>query len=162
MTENADKPLPDAYAKALSLLVRREHSARELKSKLAQRGLDPDEANAAVEKLQAKDFQNDTRFAELLIRTRLEGGYGARWIIAELRTHGVSEACARELIEASQPDWFELAQRQLRRRYGSRSPKNIAERAKQHGFLLRRGFEGGTAKLAVQAQGLDTAIHGTD
>jgi regulatory protein len=144
----------DAYDKALSLLVRREHSRRELKSKLVQRGFDARETDDAIERLQGKDFQNDARFGEMLVRTRLEGGYGARWIIAELRTHGIAEEAANVLIEDALPDWPELARRQLRRRYGERPPRDFAERAKRGNFLLRRGFDAATVKLAIHAQGL--------
>jgi len=41
-----------AYEKAISLLARREHSARELKSKLELRGLDAGETDQALRQLQ--------------------------------------------------------------------------------------------------------------
>src|SRR5258706_10616286 len=90
-----------AYDKALGLLARREHSARELKSKLAQRGFGAEENSAALERLRSKDFQNDARFGEMLVRSRVEGGYGPRWIVAELRTHGIAEDQASALIAAA-------------------------------------------------------------
>jgi regulatory protein len=145
----------DAYDKALSLLVRREHSARELKSKLALRGLDAEQSDAALAKLKSKDFQSDARFGEMLVRTRLEGGYGERWIVAELRTHGIAEPSAHALIEDAQPDWRELTRRQLRRRFGSRRPKDATERNKRASFLLRRGFDASTVKLVLQSAGFD-------
>ena len=80
----------EAYEKALVFLARREHSARELKSKLELRGLDGEQSRAALAELQAKNYQSDERFGEMLVRSRLEGGYGARWIIAELRQHGIA------------------------------------------------------------------------
>jgi len=153
---------PDAYGKALTLLVRREHSAKELKSKLARRGLDADAASAAVAKLQAKDFQSDARFGEMLVRSRIEGGYGERWIVAELRTHGIGDAKARELIEAADPDWPDLIRRQLRRRYGARPAAGLAERAKRAAFLLRRGFDAATVQSITRAQGLDSAADELD
>src|SRR6478735_12505019 len=107
---------PSAYEKALGLLARREHSARELKAKLSQRGFDADENVAALERLQSRDFQNDARFGEMLVRSRIEGGYGPRWIVAELRTHGIGDEQAGTLIAAAEPDWPELIRRQLRRR----------------------------------------------
>jgi len=140
---------PSAYEKALGLLARREHSARELKAKLSQRGFDADENAAALERLQSKDFQNDARFGEMLVRSRIEGGYGPRWIIAELRTHGIDEAAASALIAAAEPDWPGLIRRQLRRRYGGKPPVSLAERSKRVAFLLRRGFDGSTVKLAA-------------
>ena len=163
MTRRADSDKQiDAYDKALAFLVRREHSGRELKSKLVQRGFDAEQTAAAIESLKQKDFQNDARFGEMLVRTRIEGGYGARWIIAELRTHGIAEDVARGLIDAADPDWLQLARRQLRRRYGSKPAADYAERGKRGGFLLRRGFDASTAKLATQAQGLDASVDESD
>jgi len=142
-----------AYDKALALLARREHSARELKSKLERRGLDDKDSATALAELQAKNYQSDDRFGEMLVRSRLEGGYGARWIIAELRQHGIAESRARELIDAAEPDWPELIRRQLRRRYGARKPADVAERNKRAAFLLRRGFDTATVKLVVGEAG---------
>ena len=139
----------DPYDKALSLLVRREHSVRELKSKLALRGLDADQSADAIARLQEKDFQNDSRFGEMLVRTRIEGGYGERWIVAELRTHGIGEEQAHALIEAAAPDWAELVRHQLRRRYGSKPAVTIADRSKRAAFLLRRGFDAAIVRLAM-------------
>jgi regulatory protein len=143
-----------AYGKALGLLARREHSARELTSKLTRRGFDADENSAALERLQSKDFQNDARFGEMLVRSRVEGGYGPRWIVAELRPHGIGEEKAWALSAAAEPDWPELIRRQLRRRYGGRPATSLAERSKRAAFLLRRGFDASTVKLAVGDSGI--------
>src|SRR5215471_11065782 len=118
MRKPGDKPAPgDAYDKALGLLARREHSARELKSKLARKGLDAAESASALADLKAKDYQSDARFGEMLVRSRIAQGYGPRWIVAELKTHGIAEAEARELIEAAEPNWPALVRDLLRRRY---------------------------------------------
>lgn len=151
-----------AYEKAIALLARREHSARELKSKLEQRGLDAGESAEAVRQLQSKDFQSDDRFGEMLVRSRLEGGYGARWIVAELRQHGIAEDRARELVAAADPDWPELVRRQLRRRYGARKPADFAERNKRAAFLLRRGFDAATVTLVTRAEGFDDTADESD
>jgi regulatory protein len=153
---------PSAYEKALGLLARREHSARELKTKLARRGFDADENAAALERLRSKDFQNDARFGEMLVRSRIEGGYGPRWIVAELRTHGIGEEAAAALIAAAEPDWPELIHRQLRRRYGGKPAATMAERSKRAAFLLRRGFDASTVKLAVGASGVAESPDETD
>jgi len=153
---------PSAYEKALGLLSRREHSARELKAKLARRGFDADENAAVLERLQSKDFQNDARFGEMLVRSRIEGGYGPRWIVAELRTHGIDEERAAALIAAAEPDWSSLVHRQLRRRYGGKPAASLAERSKRVAFLLRRGFDGSTVKLAVGDSGTDVSSDESD
>ena len=146
----------DPYNKGIELLARREHSARELKSKLARRGIEKDEVDSVLSQLQSKDFQNDVRFGEMLVRTRIESGYGPRWIIAELKTHGISEAKARELIDAAEPDWPSIVRNQLRRRYG-KPAASVAERFKRANFLLRRGFDAATVQSATRAEGLESA-----
>ena len=148
-----EKDKASAYDRALGLLVRREHSARELKAKLALRGLDADDSAEALAKLQSKDFQSDARFGEMLVRSRLEGGYGERWIVAELRTHGIADDKAHELIAAAEPDWPELIRRQLRRRYGGKRPGDPGDRNKRAAFLLRRGFDASTIRLVISAAG---------
>ncbi|HET8940839.1 MAG TPA: regulatory protein RecX [Rudaea sp.] len=151
-SDNASNPC--AYDKALALLVRREHSARELKSKLAQRGFDDDESAEALERLQAKDFQSDARFGEMLVRSRIESGYGPRWIVAELKTHAIGEEAANALIEAAQPDWPVLILRQLQRRFGDNPASSYAQLRKRVAFLLRRGFDAATVQSITRAQGV--------
>jgi regulatory protein len=155
-------PPGNAYEKAIALLARREHSARELKTKLVQRGLDAEKSSEALAELQAKNFQSDDRFGEMLVRSRLEGGYGARWILAELRQHGIAEDKARELIDAAEPDWPELIRRQLRRRYGSRKAADFVERNKRAAFLLRRGFDAATVTMITRAEGFEDTADESD
>ena len=150
------KPV-SAYDKAIGLLARREHSARELKSKLTRKGLDAGESAAALADLRAKNFQSDTRFGEMLVRTRIAGGYGPRWILAELATHGIADDAARVLIEAAEPDWPNLVRDLLRRRYGSKGAATPAERAKRAAFLVRRGFDAHTVQSVTRAQGLESS-----
>jgi regulatory protein len=155
MSERRGKPV-SAYDKALGLLVRREHSARELKSKLARKGLDAGESAAALADLRAKDYQNDARFGDMLVRTRIAGGYGPRWILAELRQHGIAEDEAQALIAAAEPDWPALLRDLVRRRYGAKPAANLAERAKRANFLVRRGFDAATVQSVTRAQGLES------
>ena len=161
MARGEEKSSISAYEKALMLLVRREHSARELKSKLARKGLDAAESAAALADLQSKDFQSDARFGEMLVRSRIAQGYGPRWIIVELRTHGIAEEKARALIDAAEPDWAVLARELVRRRYGAK-PANLAERVKRANFLLRRGFGAATVQSATRAEGVDEATDESD
>ena len=152
-----EKTEVSAYDKALTLLSRREHSARELKSKLARKGLDADDSATALAQLQSKDYQSDARFGEMLVRSRVAQGYGLRWILAELKTHGIAEAKARALIDAAEPDWPVLARQLLRRRYGAKPAANLAERSKRANFLLRRGFDAATVQSVTRAAGLESS-----
>jgi len=136
-----DRPEPSAYQRALGLLVRRDHSRRELSRKLRARGIETEEADAALLVLARQDFQNDARFAEALARTRAASGYGPRYIRAELGTHGLTREDIENALLACDTDWNDSARRLIARRYGGKDQADPAVRRKAVDFLLRRGFD---------------------
>ena len=140
------------YDKALGLLARREHSARELKTKIAQRGHDAGEADAAIDRLQGQHYQDDGRFAGALARRRAAQGYGPRRIAAELKTHGLDDAAIRIAIATVEADWPSMASSQLRRHYGDAVAASFDERARRAAFLLRRGFDPATVSAVTRAE----------
>jgi regulatory protein len=147
-----DKPsnTPDAYRQAMGLLVRREHSRRELRRKLDARGADASDAEAALERLTVQGYQDDARFAEMLVRTRINGGYGPLHIRAELGTHGIAGDTVSAVLAEADPDWPSLAADALRRRYGGRPARDRAEALKRAHFLQRRGFDSTSIRQATQ------------
>ncbi|MCX7513500.1 regulatory protein RecX [Frateuria sp. STR12] len=155
--DNPDKPRRTAYDKALGLLARREHSRRELKTKLRQSGYEGDESVAAIDRLGEQHYQDDDRFAGVLVRSRASQGYGPQRIRAELKTHAVPDERIRELLEAAEVDWEASAVDQLRRRYGAKRAADHAERARRAQFLLRRGFAAATVRRATHAEVDDAA-----
>ena len=156
MPRKRDRNPPSAYEKAIALLARREHSARELKAKLERRGFDSQESAATLKNLQSKNFQDDARFGEMLVRSRIAGGYGPRWIIAELKTHGIAEDAASALVDAAEPDWPALIRVLLRRRHGAKQVVSVAERRQRVDFLLRRGFDASTVQSITHAGLVDS------
>jgi regulatory protein len=153
---DTDKPPRSAYDKALGLLARREHSRRELRMKLDRGGFARDESTQALERLGEQTYQDDNRFGEMLVRSRISQGYGPIRLRAELKSHGLADAAIRELIDAADADWPVLAAAQLRRRYGSPSA-DPAERARRAQFLLRRGFAAATVRSLTHADVDDAA-----
>lgn len=142
--------------RALSLLVRREHSRPELLRKLTARGVEADAAAEAVEKMAEAGWQDDDRFAASLARSRALGGYGPLRIEAELSTHRLEAASIAAafdaLAEDGEADWPQRASDLLERRYDvSAFADDPALRRKAVEFLLRRGFDGDTAYGAVRA-----------
>jgi regulatory protein len=148
---DSGKDKPSAYNKALGLLVRREQSERELKAKLSRGGYASDEAEVAVDALKAREYQSDSRFAELLVRSRAANGYGPRRIAAELKSHGIADAEISSALAELDCDWLDLARRQLQRRYGGKPASEMQERARRAAFLLRRGFDGSTVSVLTRA-----------
>ena len=137
----ADPKDPAAVrTRALRLLARREHGARELEYKLAQRGIDREQAAEVVGELAQVGWQSDERYVRSLVRSRIAQGYGPLRIEAELEGAGVAEALVRESLAAAEADWKALAAQVQSRRFGH-APKSGAEWQKQYRHLAGRGFE---------------------
>jgi regulatory protein len=142
---------PSAYQRALGLLVRREHSRKELGRKLSAKGVEREDADLALDKLNKQDFQNDARFAAALARSRASAGYGPQRIRAELATHALARDDIAAALEACDRDWDASARDIIVRRYANKDLGDPNLRRKAVDFLLRRGFEQKSAYAAVRA-----------
>lgn len=151
------RPEPSPAQRALGLLVRREHSQKELTRKLTARGVNREEAADAVKRMTAEGWQDDVRFAASLARTRAAGGHGPVRIRAELETHGLEghivAQALKMLAEAGEDDWLGSATALVHRRYGTGCTDDIVLRRKAAGFLIRRGFDAATVRAAVESDG---------
>lgn len=136
--------------RALGLLVRREHSRKELTRKLTSRGIEGEAAQAAVDKLTEAGWQDDTRFAENLVRMRANTGYGPIHVRAELGTHGLDSEQIAAAMETFEGDWTENARDLVRRRFGEAGPQDLAQRRKAADLLARRGFDGDSIRRATR------------
>ena len=126
--------------RALGLLTRREHSRQELTRKLTSRGVEPDDAHAVVDKLARSGWQDELRFAELLVRSRANTGYGPVRIRAELATHALSAEVIANALAGFEFDWSGNASDLLRRRHPAALSGDRGAQRKASDFLLRRGF----------------------
>jgi regulatory protein len=138
--------------RALGLLTRREHSRKELTRKLISRGMDAAEVETAVEKLSRDGWQDDSRFAESLVRARSSGGYGPLRIRAELTTHGLDREVIASALDTFHGDWAENASDLVRRRYGPVAALDLNQRRKAADFLLRRGFDAASIRAATRIE----------
>ncbi|MGH8506857.1 MAG: regulatory protein RecX [Stenotrophobium sp.] len=146
----SNKPREPASARdsALRALGRREHSARQLRRKLESRGYDEDTAAGTVNQLADRGWQSDSRYAEMLIRSRIGQGYGRLYIEGELRVAGVPDAEVSAAFEATECDWAQLAAEVHARKFG-RAAATLAERNKQYRYLAGRGFSGEQIRKAM-------------
>ena len=142
MSDSARKRRPPLTAtqRALGLLVRREHSRKELSRKLVARGVESEEAQAAIDKLSEAGWQDDARFAELLVRSRAASGHGPVHVRAELRTHGLDSDAVAAAMDGFDGDWNAIARDLVRRRFDAKAIKTLAGQRKAADLLLRRGF----------------------
>jgi regulatory protein len=135
---------PDAaYRAALDSAVRslgqREHSGRELELKLRRKGHDPQLIERVMRYLLEHDLQSDARFAEALIRSRVQRGYGPMKIRQELGAKGVAEGILEDQLTEPSEFWSSVAEASLAKKFGQ-PPQSRDDWAVQARFLARRGF----------------------
>lgn len=134
----------------MELLVRREHSRRDLKRKLGLKGIDPEAAEAAVESLAGLGYQDDDRFGAAFARDRAAAGYGPQRIRQELAGHGLGRDQVEAALEACETDWPARAQGLVAKRFRPVELEDPVRRRKAVDFLLRRGFDQASAWAAVR------------
>lgn len=138
-----------ARLKAMRLLGRREHSARQLSRKLKAKGVESAVADEVIGSLADSGWQSDPRYAEALIRSRIAQGHGPLRIRAELSVAGLDESLIREALDAADCDWTALAVETQARKFGS-LPTSLADQQKQYRGLAQRGFTGEQIRAALK------------
>lgn len=142
-------PAEAARAAALRLLARREHSRRELELKLAQRGVAASAYGPVLDDFEERGWLSDERFADILVRQRLEAGYGPLRIRADLQQKGI-RGVPPALAQVSDCQWRQAAIDARVRRFGLADLKGDRKLwAKQGGYLARRGFSGEQIEYAL-------------
>ncbi|CAG1020083.1 Regulatory protein RecX [Patescibacteria group bacterium] len=143
-TQGAEKSAPNPIKDAcLRLLVRREHSQKELLNKLTAKGFNPKDIQAVIAELAEQGWQSDTRYAESYTRHRLKKGYGAIAISYELKQNGINGFDIDSVLFDVANDWLSLIKQVYEKKYGDDKKPSLSEKAKRTRFLLQRGFDNG-------------------
>ena len=129
--------------KAMDLLARREHSRRELRSKLISRNYPPADVDAVLDRLVEEGLLSDQRFAESYVAACLRKGQGPKRIRKELEERGVADVIIEEHLELPDIDWGKLAVTVRQKKFGDQTVSNFKEWAQQAKFLQYRGFTNG-------------------
>ncbi len=133
----------------MRLLARREHARAELARKLAAHAESAEELEALLDDLSERRLLSDERYVEMRLNAR-SARYGNARLAQELRSSGVGA----ELVDAALTavdDELSRARQVWQRKYGdSAEATDPAERARQAGFLMRRGFSGETIRRVLR------------
>lgn len=141
----------ELWHRAISLLARREYSAKELADKLAALA-EPESVAEVLQQLISDGYQSDQRFTESFIRMRVGQGHGENRIRFDLQRKGIPAELIAECLEMQEIDWFELALDQYRRKYrGTAVAGDYKERAKRMRFMSQRGFSMDQIRYAESA-----------
>jgi regulatory protein len=146
--ERAADPL-EARKKAMDYLARREYGGKELSAKLVGAGFDEPTALSAVAQLTLDGLQDDRRFVDNFIQSRVQQGKGPVRIRLELGQRGMDEALVEEVLNERDDDWRSLARNLRQRKFGRGQPHDFREKARQMRFLQYRGFTQDQIQTAV-------------
>jgi len=138
------------------LLSRREYSASELTKKAQEKGFKLEEITEAIQDLQSKDYQSDTRLVESMISS-YQGKYGKSMIKRKCREKGISADLFEEIwqsqTEDEQPGELDDLKAKVIRKYKIDNFFAIESKtkAKLWNYLQYRGFN--PSQVLVQWQG---------
>lgn len=146
-----------AMKSALRLLSYRPRSEREIRDRLAKKGVRPEIQDATLARLRETGLIDDEAYARTFVESRDRTSPRARRLIAaELRTKGVGRHVAEEAT--AEVDDRAAAYRAAARRARSLSRVSFAEFRRRLGdFLMRRGFDYETAEDTVSRLWGETA-----
>ncbi len=136
-----------AFAGAVRLLARREHGARELAKKLAQKKHPDLEIQDAIAECQRLGLQSDERFVGSFCRTRIRQGHGPARIRQDLQQVGIDRDCIEHALGLERDNWVSYARDVWMKKYGEHDDHSFAATQKQKQFLLYRGFSVDTINL---------------
>jgi regulatory protein len=143
------------YALALRALMRRAHSAFELRTYLERHAENPEAARRVLARLKQEKFIDDARYALEFARSRARlRRQGRHRIARELRTRGVPD----QHIEAALAETFAetdegaLVRKVIERRLrAARGPMDQRKTASLYGTLLRAGFDSDMIRRELRA-----------
>lgn len=175
LKQNLDNSLPKKDAKqklvskfrslAFYYLARKELSKQQLHQKLMDKQCPKDIADAIVDEFAQKNYQSDTRAANMIVRENIRKSRGRSSIKRALKSAGLSLALddldVDEFIDGTvlqddaddaqkSIDWLKLAVHARCQKYGNNIPTCPKQKARQLRFLQYRGFENSTCFSALK------------
>ena len=134
-----DELISNIYNKALDIISRREHSEKEVTSKLLKKFNEPDLIAATLSRLKDNNLVNDERYAEMYTQIRKRKGFGPKRIKYELSLKGIDDSLSSVIIE-DEGGWQEAAKNAFNKKFKKGIASEYKDKAKQKNFLQNRGF----------------------
>ena len=142
-------PEVNLWNKALDILSRREHSISQLKSKIRKFHDDEEQIEELINKLIDKNLLSDKRFAETLIKSKSEVGYGPNYIEQLLQKNLISKNDYD--LYSPNIDWHANCKNIAEKKIGNKR-LNYKDKQKILRFLSYRGF---TYEIIMESTNLD-------
>jgi regulatory protein len=148
----------DIHERALGLLAVRQRSRKELERRLVQAGFEPEAVDTELERLEQVGLLDDAAFAAAVVESRMGArGESRRAVGIKLQQAGVDRDVASAALDEAPEEEQDRADRLAKGRATRVSGLDPATGfARVSGFLMRRGYPPGVARLAARrALGLE-------
>jgi regulatory protein len=142
-------PEVNLWNKELDILSRREHSVAQLKSKIRKFQDDAKQIEDLVNKLIDMNLLSDKRFAESLIKSKSEIGYGPNYIEQLLQKNSISKNDYD--LYSLNIDWHAICKNVAEKKIGNKK-LNYEDKQKILRFLSYRGF---SYEIIMESTNLD-------
>lgn len=151
-TNTADEPCQSAADFCLQRLARREYSQHELRYQLKNQSYTEPQIVACLAYLSDNNYQSNTRFAEMLVRTRIGQRYGIKKIHYELLQKGIDEHLAANALADYHDKFIENAQQLISRKAPRGDISTVITdwklKSKITRFLVGKGYDYDTINTA--------------
>jgi len=143
---------------AFDVLAQREHSQQELTEKIIRKFkkrtdvvVTEDRIAEVVSAINAEGLQSNTRYIEMLIRSRINQGHGPMRIAQELKQKGIPSAEYESLLDSRSEEWLERAKQAKQKKFGIAKTIDQKEKGRQLRFLQYRGFSSQQIQFAMKS-----------
>lgn len=134
------KEFNEIFARGVRLLAMREHSVKEITTKLLDKSENSDVIHAVIDELLASKYLSDERFTESYVRARKNRGFGPVKIKSELKNKGISNNLIQDHLDEGAAIWFDNALSQYQKKYGDVPISDYNGWTKRARFMQSRGF----------------------
>lgn len=145
----ADVGITDLKRMALNWLSRRDYSEAQLSQRLARQGGERADIAQVIEWCKAENYLSQQRFIEMLVRSRVNKGYGLNYIVQECRLQNISREQVQQCALQLNVDWFNVALKLYEKKYGQTEVTEYKDKLKRMAYLQRRGFSNEQIQFAI-------------
>ena len=147
----SERSYPFALEKAISLLALRSRTEKEICDTLRLCAYPEKTIARVMERLAEAGYLNDADFAVNWASARTSKGLGKRRIGMELIRKGVDRETVGEVLsEIGEDEMLEAAMKAARKAASGKDVSSPDDRRKVFTALMRRGFDSGLARKAIQ------------
>lgn len=141
--------LADLKRMALNWLSRRDYSEAQLSQRLSRQGGEGGDIAKVIAWCKAENYLDQRRFVSMLVRSRINKGYGLGYIVQECRQQNISREQVLQCAAELEVDWFALAQQAYQKKYGQSTVTEYKDKLKRMAYMQRRGFSNEQIQFAI-------------